>query len=292
MIHSFYLMRDGKDRARVHLTGQSGRAVGAKVELLTKIHADGPEPIYDGLLPYAAAIAEGLAQRTVRPGVGKRESACGPWGDAVDALVPPLLDAFVKVEEATHRWPPPLETVGQGPLTEAARALRRACDALAQAPPSKEAFDARHVDASLIGPMQRLSRVLLAAAKLLIKAYGTYVAVEHGAIDEVDEGQNSAGGLRAISAGGRLAEALKTPEGCVRAAAEAQRIRDEALLTLYPARRVLAALRPLYYEQETAAERLAATLVAAPVCPKLSARVGLHKPQRASVHAREERRGG
>ena len=60
VIHSFYLMRDGKDRARVHLTGQGGRAVGVKVELLTKIHDEGPEPVFDPLLPHGAVLFEAL----------------------------------------------------------------------------------------------------------------------------------------------------------------------------------------------------------------------------------------
>ena len=72
VIHSFYLMRDGKDRARVHLTGQGSRAVGVKVELLTKIHDDGPEPVLDSLLPHAPAIAEALGKRLVPPGSSRR----------------------------------------------------------------------------------------------------------------------------------------------------------------------------------------------------------------------------
>ena len=58
IIHSFYLMRDGKDRARINLAGLATRAVGVVVGKLVKIHYDGPEPIFDGLMPHAAKMAE------------------------------------------------------------------------------------------------------------------------------------------------------------------------------------------------------------------------------------------
>ena len=87
VIHSFYLMRDGKDRARVHLTGQGGRAVGVKVELLTKIHDEGPEPIFDALVPHAAPISALLGRRLMPPGGARVQSAAGPFGDATQPFL-------------------------------------------------------------------------------------------------------------------------------------------------------------------------------------------------------------
>ena len=66
-IHSFYLLRDGKHRARVHLAG--GRAVGVRIDKLVKIHADdGPMPVHDGFLGlHAAALSAALALRRGTP---------------------------------------------------------------------------------------------------------------------------------------------------------------------------------------------------------------------------------
>jgi len=100
----------------------------------------------------------------------------------------------------------------------------------------------------------------------------------------------------------RLSECLKAPERMARVGTEASRMHDLALSILYPARNPIPLLRPLYCEALATPSALATGAIQSASQPgsspqangtmKLNARVGLHRPQRDSVHAREERRGG
>lgn len=293
VIHSFYLMRDGKDRARVHLTGQGGRAVGVKVELLTKIHDEGPEPVFDRLLPHASVISDALGRRVVPPGESKARCAAGPYGDAVNALTAALLAALAALDEAVRTWPPPIETTGKGPqgLTPLAMAVKRTCDALRACPPASETMLGVSEPTKLVGPMRTLAELLLDGAEKVIDAFGCYLPAEKNFLDVDEATGEAAGGLARVSAGGRIAEAFKSPSRMARIPQEAFRYRDEAIAQLHGARRCVPSLRALFYEPGEALERAHAHLVQAAV-PSLAARLGLHKPPRASVHAREERRGG
>jgi hypothetical protein len=291
VIHSFYLMRDGKDRARVHLTGQGGRAVGVKVELLTKIHDDGPEPVFDELVPHAAAISDVLGRRFVPPGGSRRTSAAGPFGEAVDALAAALLAAFTVLDDAVRRWPPPIESTSNGgALTPRAQEVKRTMDGLKAAPPKADAMHGVDKAAALVAPMKVLCETLLEGGEKIIDAFGCYLPVERNFLD-VDADGSPAGGLARVSAGSVISNAFKSAPKMARIPQEAFRYRDEALARLYPARRCVPALRPLFYESGEALRRAHAAL-STPVPPSLASRVGLHKPPRASAHAREERRGG
>ena len=300
VIHSFYLMRDGKDRARVHLTGQGGRAVGVKVELLTRIHNDGPEPILDPLLPHNAAVFAALY-----------ENRAGHAGDLVAALASALLRAVDMLGAAILTWPPPIETTIRedephaNKLTNAAMAVKRAADALRAASPiradslippstatpgSEAAAAAATAAQPLVAPFRVLADVLLEGTEHVIDSFGAYLPVEGEFLDEQTEERKKRSGLKRIGVGSRIADGLKTAAGMVRIGQEAARYRDLALAALYPARRCVPSLRRLFLED--ASPLLAATSAPPPPPPKLSARLGLHKPQKSSVHAREERRGG
>ena len=293
VIHSFYLMRDGKDRARVHLAGQGGRAVGVKVELLTKIHDDGPEPVFDGLMAHAGAISHLLRQKVVPPGESKARCAAGPHGEAVNALTAALLAAIGALDAAVRNWPPPIDTTGKlvGGLTPLAVKVKRTSDHLRACPPSADAMLGVAEPAKLVGPLRALTELLLEGASKVLDAFGCYLPVEKNFLD-VDEATGElAGGVARITAGGRIAEAFKSASQMARIPQVAFGYRDEAVAVLYGARRCVPSLRPLFYEAGAALERAHAHLESA-VAPSLAARLGLHKPPRASVHAREERRGG
>ena len=189
-IHSFYLLRDGKHRARVHLAG--GRAVGVRIDKLVKIHADdGPMPVHDGFLGlHAAALSAALALRRGTP----KGSGAGAFGDAVEALCAALLQAYDALDAACRTWPPPIEPVEEGHLTAAARAVKRASERLEASPPRADALalagggaavaeraaadrpaadrSADAAAASLLGGMRQLSAALIESSRLAIGAFG------------------------------------------------------------------------------------------------------------------------
>ena len=291
VIHSFYLVRDGKDRARVHLTGQGGRAVGVKVDLLTKIHDEGPEPVFDALMPHASAISDALGRSVVMPGGTSRISAAGPFGDAVVALAVALVEAIGALDEAIGTWPPPIEATDLGRLTPRAQEVKRASDALRRIPPRAEAMVGVEQAAALMAPMRQLTDALIEGSEHTIRAFGCYLPVERDFLDVDASTGGPAGGLARVSAGGRLADAFKSASRLARVPQEAFRHRDDAMARLYAARHCVSTLRPLFFEPGEPLSRAAAALERS-TAPNLAARVGLHRPPRASVHAREERRGG
>ena len=98
------------------------------------------------------------------------------------------------------------------------------------------------------------------------------------------------GDLRSVGAAARMAESLKTPQRMSRMGQLACTHLLDASHKLYGLRRSLPQLKVLFAEKgarDTAAGFDVPTGAAA-----LSARVRLHRPPKASVHAREERRGG
>lgn len=193
VVHSFYLLRDGRHRARVHLRGPGGRAVGVRVDKLIKVHLEGPEPVFDALGPQAAELAALLGRRVVPPSEAREVSAAGACGEAIEGACEALLRALDVLDAASRAWPPPIESTQAGVLTAAARSLKRSRSALAAAPPSaKELVRGGAVGSdaakSLVAPLKLLAAALDEAAAHCIDAFGHYLPVEHNYLDGDDAG--------------------------------------------------------------------------------------------------------
>ena len=134
IVDSFYLKRDGMYRAKVFLVGQGSRAVGVLVSELQKVVPEGPEPVYDPIMPGVAEVEAAL-------------SVQGPHrklGQAIAVLCRILEQALTEVADATRVWPPNLEST-EGELTNRAFELQEASAAFAAAYASDTAAQTKHM---------------------------------------------------------------------------------------------------------------------------------------------------
>ena len=259
IIDSFYLKRDGLYRAKVFLVGQASRAMGVLVRELQKAVPEGPEPVYDPFLHVAAEIEAALSTQQ-------------ELGATVQAVCMHLELALAEVADAMRVWPPELES-GEGALSDRAAALQEAAAATARA---CAACEKKSVKA--------LFEALGVAAKSTLWALGCF-ALQHS--DSYGPDQLLA--HRRLHALGKIQEIMMCPDRSLDCGRMAAHHRATALAALHAVRRPLPPLRRMFME----GLREAQLLEELDVAPALAAgRVGLHRPQKSSPHARAERRGG
>ncbi|KAL1528053.1 hypothetical protein AB1Y20_009419 [Prymnesium parvum] len=256
VIDSFYLKRDGRYRAKVYLQGHGSRALGVLTAELRKAVSEGPEPVYEPLEQHAAALRAALSPGGTHHSLAPHIAAC----------VSRLALGLDAVARAMRTWPPPLECRADEPLSSLAGALHEEVRRLVASRPAE--------------PMLRLVERLAAAAEHTIGALGCFAMLYAD-----DVGVERPAHLRELDASRRIQEVMISQPRCLDATRRARRRRADALQSLHSLRSLLDGL----FVEPLPADDL--RVLDAP-SPAAAARVGLHRPQKASAHAREERRGG
>ncbi|KAL3929080.1 MAG: hypothetical protein SGPRY_002110 [Prymnesium sp.] len=212
-ISSFYLKRDASYRATVLLLGASTRrTLGVLTTELRKLVAEGPEPASEACELWDPPLLAALS------------STHSSLRSCLDQTVDLIGRALSELAVAMRRWPPPLESREEEPLSSLASSLQHSALSLSSSLAPAE-----------VEPV--LSRVKEASTHA-VGALGCFALLYAD-----DTGCERPAHMRQIDASSRLQELMGSVPRCLDAVRRAARRRAESMRVLHSLRRHLASVK-------------------------------------------------